>query len=210
MDNSHYCETKLKDIVEELMIELAKKRPTDVINFSMEWLMKKGEITSNGLTVREREELVSLRKELKKYREIQEKHNDQDNSFDEEEDEQSEEEVIVEKRNPKASVRGPRIAVSAEAYGEFNKKGNFKPVVYPKTDDQIVAIKSRLIHSFLFNCLESNDMKIIIDAMEYQKFSKGNVIINQGDQGDCLYIVEQGELECFKKFVNFIKIFMLS
>jgi cAMP-dependent protein kinase regulator len=60
----------------------------------------------------------------------------------------------------------------------------------------------------MFNYLEANDMKIIIDAMEYQKFSKGNVIINQGDQGDCLYIVEQGELDCFKKFVSFLFLFL--
>ena len=73
MDNSRYCETKLKDLMEELMLDLSKKRPADIINYSMEWLMKKGDITSNGLTKRERDELVSLRKDLKKYRELQEK-----------------------------------------------------------------------------------------------------------------------------------------
>ena len=36
--------------------------------------------------------------------------------------------------------------------------------------------------------------------MEEKKFSKGDVIINQGDYGDCLYIVEQGDLECYKQF----------
>jgi cAMP-dependent protein kinase regulator len=25
-------------------------------------------------------------------------------------------------------------------------------------------------------------------------------VIQQGEKGDCLYVVEQGELECFKKF----------
>jgi len=204
MDNSEYCEKNLKDLMEELMIDLAKKRPADVINYSMEWLMKKGEITSNGLTKNEREELVVLRKDLKKYREIQEKNRDPNASF-EDDDEESDDDTqhAPELRNKSASIRAPRIAVSAEAYGEFNKKGDYKPVVYPKNDDQVVAIKSRLIHSFMFNSLEPNDMKIIINAMEYQKFSKGDVIINQGDQGDSLYIVEQGELECYKKFVKF-------
>lgn len=204
MDNSEYCETKLKDIVEELLLDLAKKKPCDIINYSMDFLMKKGGYTINGLTIEERDELLRLRKELKKYRELHEQNNGNE-SFDEEEGEHTDEEddnVPEVRHHPKTSVRGPRIAVSAEAYGEFNKKGDFKPVVHKKHEDQITAIKSRLIHSFMFNSVEAIDLKIVIDAMEEKKFAKGDVIINQGDQGDCLYIVEEGELECFKKFVN--------
>jgi cAMP-dependent protein kinase regulator len=204
MDNTQYCETKLKDLMEELMLDLSRKRPADIINYSMEWLMKKGDITSNGLTKKERDELVSLRRDLKKYREIQAKNNDSDGSVEDDDQSDEEDQIIQEKINKKQSVRNPRIAVSAEVYGEFNKKGDYKAVVHPKSEDQVVAIKSRLIHSFMFSYLEPNDMKIIIDAMEYLKFSKGNVIINQGDQGDCLYIVEQGELDCYKKFVSFL------
>jgi cAMP-dependent protein kinase regulator len=210
MDNSEYCETKLKNLMEELLIDLAKKRPCDIINYSMDWLMKKGGYTINGLTIEERDELLGLRKELKKYRELHEKNNNGNHSFDEEELTDEEDDHIVEIRQPKTSIRGPRIAVSAEAYGEFNKKGTYKPVVHPKNSDQITAIKSRLIHSFMFNSLDSAELKIVIDAMEEKKYSKGDIIINQGDQGDCLYIVEQGELECFKKFViNFAFIYFL-
>lgn len=206
MDNRDYCESKLKDIVEELLIDLAKKRPFDIINYSMDWLMKKGGYTINGLTLEEKEELLNLRKELKKYREIQEKHREDGESSEDEHISDEEDDHILEvKPHPKTSVRGPRIAVSAEAYGEFNKKGNYKPVVHPKDEDQITAIKSRLIHSFMFNSLDSHDLKIVIDAMEERNFSKGDIIINQGDQGDCLYIVDQGELKCFKRFVNFYK-----
>lgn len=28
------------------------------------------------------------------------------------------------------------------------------------------------------------------------------IVINQDDVGDCLYIVENGELDCYKRFVN--------
>jgi len=204
MDNSEYCESKLKDIVEELLLDLAKKKPCDIINYSMDWLMKKGGYTINGLTIDEREELLQLRKELKKYRELHEQNNEGNHSFEEDNEELTDEEDdhIMEVRHPKTSIRGPRIAVSAEAYGEFNKKGDYKPVVHHKHEDQITAIKSRLIHSFMFNSLETTDLKIVIDAMEEKKFVKGDVIINQGDQGDCLYIVEEGELDCFKKFVS--------
>ena len=35
------------------------------------------------------------------------------------------------------------------------------------------------------------------------KYNNGDMIIKQGDDGDCLYVVEEGELECFKRFVIF-------
>ena len=36
--------------------------------------------------------------------------------------------------------------------------------------------------------------------MEEKVFSKGENIINQGEKGDCLYFVEEGKLNCYKKF----------
>lgn len=63
----------------------------------------------------------------------------------------------------------PRAAVSAEAYGVFNKKGDFKPRVIPKSEDQIHRIKARILQSFLFHNLDSADLNIVIDAMEERK-----------------------------------------
>lgn len=63
----------------------------------------------------------------------------------------------------------PRAAVSAEVYGQFNKKENFKSRVIPKSEDQIQRIKARILQSFLFNNLESKDLNIVIDAMEEKK-----------------------------------------
>ncbi len=99
-------------------------------------------------------------------------------------------------------MRGPRIAVSAEAYGDYHKKGDFKPIVHVKTEEQKTKIKSRIVQSFLFESLEANELRIVIDAMEEEKFNTGEVVINQGDKGDCLYIVESGELECLKRSSN--------
>jgi len=47
-----------------------------------------------------------------------------------------------------------RDSVSAEAYGEYNKKGNFKPPVHAKTQEQLTKIVSLLDQSFLFRQLE--------------------------------------------------------
>ena len=38
--------------------------------------------------------------------------------------------------------------------------------------------------------------------MEEKKFLNGETVIKQGDIGEVLYVVESGELDCFKKFVS--------
>jgi cAMP-dependent protein kinase regulator len=208
MENKDYCESKLRDVIEPLFLNIVQSNPKEIVNYSIDWLMKKGGYTANGLTYDERHELLSLRKEIKKLREMESEHKklnqnhtnvleDTDEEDEEEEEEHSDWDVDPHRRS---LIRGPRIAVSAEAYGEYNQKGDYKPVVFPKTEDQVTQIKTRIINSFLFNSLETKELKIIIDAMELKTFKKGEVIINQGDHGDCLYIVDQGDLECFKSF----------
>ena len=52
----------------------------------------------------------------------------------------------------------------------------------------------------MFQCLDENEVKIVIDAMDEKKFKAGDLIIRQGEDGDNLYVVDQGELDCFKVF----------
>lgn len=40
----------------------------------------------------------------------------------------------------------------------------------------------------------------MIDAMVECKFNAEETVIKQGDDGDVLYVVDQGELDCFKVF----------
>lgn len=64
-------------------------------------------------------------------------------------------------------------------------------------------IKVRVVQSFLFSGLDSKDLKIVIDAMEEKIYNPKDVVIKQGEPGDCLYVVDSGELNCYKKFVRF-------
>lgn len=40
----------------------------------------------------------------------------------------------------------------------------------------------------------------MIGAMEEKEFKTGESVIEQGADGDCMYIVDFGELDCFKQF----------
>jgi len=115
-----------------------------------------------------------------------------------EEDKASEEEF-----NKKAHLKGKnRTAVSAETYGQYNKKKEFVPKVISKSKEQINRIKTSIIHSIIFQNLENNEVNIVINGMEEKNYNPGEFVIKQGESGDCLFIVEKGDLECYKRFGN--------
>ena len=47
-----------------------------------------------------------------------------------------------------------RTSVSAEAYGSYNKKSDFKLVKVDKSEDAKLRIKDKLTKSFMFAALE--------------------------------------------------------
>jgi len=54
--------------------------------------------------------------------------------------------------------------------------------------------------SFMFSGLDAAEKKIVVDAMSEKKCTKGEVVIKEGDEGDCLYVVSEGTLSCTKIF----------
>merc|ERR1719487_477717 len=91
-----------------------------------------------------------------------------------------------------------RQSVSAEAYGQWNQKKAFTPPTYPKTPEQTQRLSETLGKSFLFSELEKADMDLILKAMKEQVFEPGKKVINEGDDGDYLFVIEKGTLDCVK------------
>ena len=188
----------------------------------IDYLQKKGGYTSSGLTKEEKLELERLRTEVKKYRELEsaiiEVHNEDEDENEENShhsaskshsessssssssDEAEAADEIVKRQQKKQ--KNKRVGVSAEAYGKFNKKEDFVPRVIEKTDEQISKIKARIVSSFLFSNLEQNELEIVIGAMDEKHYKPGDNVITQGESGDCLYVVEEGNLDCTKHFTQ--------
>jgi cAMP-dependent protein kinase regulator len=95
--------------------------------------------------------------------------------------------------------QGQRISVSAEVYGKFNRKEDFKPRVVPKSASQIERIKEMVTQSFLFSALEDKDLGTVINAMEEKHFKPGEKVIHQGENGEVLFLIESGTLDCHKE-----------
>ncbi|MCQ2819885.1 MAG: cyclic nucleotide-binding domain-containing protein [archaeon] len=173
----------------------------------IDFLKKEGNYTSSGLTQEEKEELERLRREVQKYREMDENHGNKEGSeksesSEDNDNDEEENDAEFEAKLKKKIQKGPnkRAGVSAEVYGEYNKKEDFKARVIPKSEEQIQKIKTRILSSFLFSSLDKKDLEIVIGAMEEKNYQPGEFVIKQGDDGDCLYIVETGELDCTKTF----------
>ena len=166
------------------------------------WLQVFSGTKASGINM-EKEELLSLRKEFKKFK--QRHYEDEEMILKTESDQDVGEEnqdKIDEMINTKAKVNKDRLrsSVSAEVYGKFYQKGDFKPKVIKKSDDQKKRIQDIVLKSFIFSNLEEEDLNTVLDAMEEVNVKKGENIINQGDSGEVLYIVEVGELDCYKVF----------
>ena len=218
-----YLQTKVKGIVEPMMSEMLKTLPEEPMRFMLTWLINYSRGDSAEING-EREELENLRKEIKKYKNKEKKNEkskkqsevdsekseeskseeSEDVSSKEKADEFKEEQNEIDKeiqaRRNKMMKRGQRSSVSAEVFGLYNKKSAFKPRVIPKKDSQKETIRKRCLQSFIFNSLEDQDFTQVIDAFEEKRFNAGDYVIKEGDQGDVVYLVDTGELDCEKTF----------
>ena len=62
----------------------------------------------------------------------------------------SEEEVVQKKEVSKKQ----RAGVSAEVFGQYNKKEDFVPKIITKTQETKAKLTTRLLQAFMFNALE--------------------------------------------------------
>lgn len=50
----------------------------------------------------------------------------------------------------------------------------------------------------MFQALDPSEKEIVVEAMEEKSFKAGDQVIKQGDEGDVLYVIESGNLDCTK------------
>lgn len=62
----------------------------------------------------------------------------------------------------------------------------------------------------MFSALNPEELSIVLDAMQNVKKAAGELVIREGDEGDCLYVVESGILSCTKIFVRYFLLSLIS
>ncbi|XP_052262461.1 cAMP-dependent protein kinase regulatory subunit-like isoform X1 [Dreissena polymorpha] len=92
--------------------------------------------------------------------------------------------------------RSRRGAVSAEVYKEEDAAQYVKKVV-PKDYKTMAALSKAISKNVLFSHLDDAERSDIFDAMFPVHRHTGEVIIQQGDEGDNFYVIDLGEVDVF-------------
>jgi len=177
-----YLQEKVNPIISRLVIDILVSTPDDVIGFMRQWLETKASKTA---PVREAQPKQAV--------EVS------DSGEDEDEDD-SVDLLTLEQLRQKSANKGTRASVSAEVYGRFNQKSAFQAKIIPKSEEQKGRIRQRLSQAFMFSALDDKEQEIVINAMEEKTFHPEDYVIQQGEAGDHLYVVDSGKLACSKQF----------
>ena len=55
----------------------------------------------------------------------------------------------------------------------------------------------------MFSALNPDELAIVLGAMQQVQKKAGDVVIQEGEDGEELYVVESGKLSCTKIFVSY-------
>lgn len=87
-----------------------------------------------------------------------------------------------------------RGGISAEPVSEEDATSYVKKVV-PKDYKTMAALAKAIAKNVLFSHLDENERSDIFDAMFPVNCLGGEAIIQQGDEGDNFYVIDQGDVE---------------
>eukprot|EP00439_Symbiodinium_sp_Y106_P075123 s1348_g14.t2 len=203
-EKKDYILKTLDPILEEMVSDVLAEMPNVPMDFMIQWLIKR---TGRAADATERVSVFqknhNLKQELRYLQgSLEEASTAAAAPAEEEEEEEDDDddcdEIPESFRKSEESMGKTRTSVSAEAYGTWNQKKAFTPPDHPKTDEQKQRLKQTLSKSFMFSSLEDKDMTTILGAMKECKFAAGQKVINEGDNGDFLFVIEKGQLECIK------------
>ncbi|KAK2509060.1 hypothetical protein MC885_015033 [Smutsia gigantea] len=104
------------------------------------------------------------------------------------------EEVSPTPPNPVVKARRRRGGVSAEVYTEEDAVSYVRKVI-PKDYKTMTALAKAISKNVLFAHLDDNERSDIFDAMFPVTHIAGETVIQQGDEGDNFYVIDQGEVD---------------
>eukprot|EP00933_Yihiella_yeosuensis_P083030 TRINITY_DN97109_c0_g1_i1.p1 TRINITY_DN97109_c0_g1~~TRINITY_DN97109_c0_g1_i1.p1 ORF type:complete len:409 (-),score=125.99 TRINITY_DN97109_c0_g1_i1:251-1477(-) len=206
-----YIIRDLDPVLEAMVQDVLHQMPEDPTAFMIQWLARKNGTAASGLSLTAansqlKQELKSLQGFIQDVGEIvSNKNQAQDDPDSEEEEEESDDDYEPPPPPPKSAMKA-RQSVSAEAYGKWNQKREFTPPNHPKSELQVAKLRSILERSFMFKSLDEKDLKVVIAAMEEMPFEAGARIIEEGDDGDYLFVIEKGNPEVKKEIDDEIKV----
>ncbi|KAJ8251738.1 hypothetical protein GJAV_G00224600 [Gymnothorax javanicus] len=134
-----------------------------------------------------REYFERLEKEEMKQQQLQQKPSSRSDSREDE---------VSPPMNPVVKGRRRRGAISAEVYTEEDAASYVRKVI-PKDYKTMAALAKAIEKNVLFAHLDDNERSDIFDAMFSVTYIAGETVIQQGDEGDNFYVIDQGEMDVY-------------
>jgi cAMP-dependent protein kinase regulator len=197
-DKQEYMDTKVKPIIENLIYNLICDQPENVENYMLDWLHTTGGYSNKSLTFDEKKELESLRKGVRKKQTVKRNFILEEAPTNEEGDYGDISSLMTTKKTFGKQTSDTGI-YDESISPKHHIRSNFKARYVKKTDEQVFRIQNKVLNALIFRCMEDKDFDLIIGALEEKIYDRNEVVIKQGDNGDYMYIVESGVLECFKQ-----------
>ncbi|XP_051959547.1 protein kinase, cAMP-dependent, regulatory, type I, alpha (tissue specific extinguisher 1) b isoform X2 [Xyrauchen texanus] len=108
----------------------------------------------------------------------------------------SREDEVSPPMNPVVKGRRRRGAISAEVYTEEDAASYVRKVI-PKDYKTMAALAKAIEKNVLFSHLDDNERSDIFDAMFPVTYIAGEIVIQQGDEGDNFYVIDHGEMDVY-------------
>lgn len=122
-------------------------------------------------------------------------------SFEEEAAEESEDDTAEQlelEKSFKEFERRRKGAVSGEAYGAWNnRRAAFVPPAHEKLPEQTEDILQAFRNCPLFAHIDAAVMEQVVAAMPLSTFAPRRRILVQGEEGDSLFVLIEGTVECY-------------
>lgn len=215
-EHQEYIQTKVNPTLENLVTQVLLERPEAPVPFMIRWLATQQsgqgasvaapQISGPSETDRLRGEVQALQQEVRQL-EVQLGKNTEPlprgaSPQQEDSEEEGDDDEMHQAQIMKHLKSGQRNSVSAEAYGDWNQLKAYTPVVVPKSEKQKEKLLEVLRSCILFATLDGGSLDIIVNAMAERRVDSGERIINEGDTGDFMFVVEQGAFDCLKRVDN--------
>eukprot|EP00928_Gymnodinium_smaydae_P061846 TRINITY_DN45825_c0_g1_i1.p1 TRINITY_DN45825_c0_g1~~TRINITY_DN45825_c0_g1_i1.p1 ORF type:complete len:962 (+),score=132.66 TRINITY_DN45825_c0_g1_i1:67-2952(+) len=96
------------------------------------------------------------------------------------------------------TLRRPRgNAISAETFGARNPRRNIKPATVFKPLDYVVTLEEAFHSCPLTAKMQLDDLRSVIEVIPIITIPASQQIIRQGDLGDALFVVLEGQVDCY-------------
>lgn len=187
----------LTDLLQDFTVEILRNRPKDLVVFGAQYFnnliesrQKPEQNDDNNDEDVENEDGDNLLKQFQQ--QFQQQQHNHDNN--DEEDDISDMPEIPSKFG---RFGGRRHSVAAEKYNPEEDNDDSPKVVHEKTDAEREYLLEAIKNIFMFRSLDKKQINDLLDAMFARNVEIGDIIIEQGDDGDNFYVIEFGVYDIY-------------